>query len=196
MTNVLGRNLVVLAIGIFPFAAAHADPTWFVDVTGDPNTACELKKPFRVSTAGSSLGDVWVGFYWLRQESSVPGHTLPANEVIFVVKTEQDLDDTGEEYDDPTEAYIGETQLKKYQLEYHVGGHAFFFVGGNTSQHLLDELKTAAEVDVRFEFKDKNAEVLEVRVSKEERFKVLAAMFSTCGEAIRRPSSAVRRKAT
>ena len=186
MLTVASRNLVWIAFAFGSMSTAYADPEWGIHVTGDSNTACELKKPFRISKNEGELGDIWVGFYWLREESAVPGHTLPADEIILIIKTEQDLDDIGDEYDAPAEAYIGQSRLKKYQFDAHVGGHAFFFVDGNSARDVLETLKSAATVDIRFEFEDKNTQVLQARVREEDKFEIFAAMFLTCGEAIRR----------
>ena len=173
---------IVFACGVS--GVAQADAMWGVDVTGDTSTACELKKPLSVTPDIENLGNIWVGFYWLRDESQVPGYMLPANQIVLIIKSEQDMVHRSN-YIEPVQASIGTTQLKKYKFNAVAGGHAFFFMDGDQAYSIFDSLRKGTPFEIHFQLPDSSLRKVGIHTSPDDHFAIYAEMFLTCSEGLR-----------
>ena len=174
----IGLSFVLL---VFAMLDALADAQWGIHIAAG-DEACELKTPVKVDGGSKSLGGLWVGFYWLKSNSEVPGHTLPKGEVLFIVETETKSGGPNL-HREPASLAISGFVLKKYQFE---AGPAskFFFASGSDAERILEVAKTSGTLQIEIALDAAETQTFQINAGVETGFGIYAKMFETCNRAI------------
>jgi hypothetical protein len=125
---------------------------------------------------------MWVGFYILANATDVPGHTLPKNEILLIVRSGPDVA-TPNGYTEPIAIKAGETDLKSYRFD-EDPKTSFLFTSGSASNLALQTAIETGSLNILMKYKNGEARKVVLDTKSHSSFRILAEMLQVCGSAI------------
>ena len=178
-------NLLRIAIAILALSCvgqASGFTFWEIKVR-DGDASCDL-----IGYSAEGVDDLYtffaVGFYFLSETRSVPGHQLPKGESVLLVRAAPGFRKSSS-YVKPEAVEVNGNVMSTYQWdEGSESDPVFYFISGPTAKSLFEAARHQNTLTVTLIFEGSDDRTIVFSTDRESSFPVLAEMLVTCGQTI------------